>query len=72
MVKSPCIKQCRLQNGKCVGCGRTIDEISNWKSLTDDQKIEISNRLKVDTYWPDICFPPINLLVLHSARWNDF
>jgi predicted Fe-S protein YdhL (DUF1289 family) len=26
--KSPCIKQCRLdENNVCVGCGRTIDEI---------------------------------------------
>lgn len=71
MVESPCIRKCELKKSKCIGCGRTLDEIANWKQFTDDQKIEIINRLKVDTYWPDLCFPPINLFVLYAARWND-
>jgi predicted Fe-S protein YdhL (DUF1289 family) len=29
--KSPCIKQCRLNENKvCVGCGRSIDEIKQY------------------------------------------
>lgn len=72
MVKSPCVAKCELRNGKCVGCGRTIDEISNWKSFTEEEKLSVMDRLKFRICWPDIHFPPINLLVLHSAKWNDF
>jgi predicted Fe-S protein YdhL (DUF1289 family) len=72
MIESPCIKKCELRNNRCIACGRTIEEISNWKTFTDDQKVSVLARIRADTYWPDICFPPINLLVLHSAKWNNF
>lgn len=26
--KSPCTKVCKLEDGKCIGCGRTPDEIA--------------------------------------------
>lgn len=38
MIKSPCIKICKLENGHCVGCFRTIDEITQWKHLTDEER----------------------------------
>ena len=33
-VKSPCISQCKLVNGICTGCGRTLDHIKNWSRYT--------------------------------------
>ncbi len=40
---SPCIKICQThpQTGFCVGCFRTLDEITDWRNLTDDQKLMI-------------------------------
>lgn len=37
---SPCRKICQLsQDGAlCIGCGRTMDEISGWAVMTDDQR----------------------------------
>lgn len=37
MIPSPCINICRMdaESGFCVGCFRTIDEITVW-SRTDD------------------------------------
>lgn len=36
---SPCVRQCALnENRICVGCGRTADEISSWRSMTVAQK----------------------------------
>lgn len=68
-VKSPCIRECKISEGKCAGCGRTLSEISNWRTYSDEQKAAVINRIKVDSVWPDLTFQPINLLVLHSARW---
>ena len=41
-VASPCIKVCVLDaRSVCVGCGRTIDEITQWARLTDEQQLLI-------------------------------
>jgi predicted Fe-S protein YdhL (DUF1289 family) len=39
-VPSPCISVCRIDpaTGWCEGCLRTIDEISCWSALDDDDK----------------------------------
>src|SRR4030095_5766688 len=36
MIETPCIKICTLdaRMGLCLGCGRTIDEIARWTSMT--------------------------------------
>ena len=45
-IKSPCVKICNLENGICIGCGRTQDEIREWVIMTDSQREEIMERLK--------------------------
>jgi predicted Fe-S protein YdhL (DUF1289 family) len=38
-VASPCIKVCVLDaRSVCVGCGRTMDEITQWSRLTEEQQ----------------------------------
>ena len=38
-VESPCVRNCCLnQNDVCLGCGRTIDEITSWTQQSDQQK----------------------------------
>ncbi|MBO3274375.1 DUF1289 domain-containing protein [Pseudomonas schmalbachii] len=32
-MKSPCIKVCKFDEGICLGCGRTREEIKGWKKL---------------------------------------
>jgi predicted Fe-S protein YdhL (DUF1289 family) len=44
-VKSPCIRRCCLINNICTGCGRTIEEIRNWKSLSEEERNKIMERL---------------------------
>lgn len=54
MVGSPCIKICKLNKEKiCIGCFRTIEEISNWKNMTDNEKKNIIENL-VNKYPSDI------------------
>lgn len=43
---SPCIKVCLLdQDNRCRGCGRTIEEIARWSTMTDDERIAINRRV---------------------------
>ena len=50
---SPCIGNCKLDDlDVCLGCKRTIEEISLWPKLNDTQKQRIINRLKSDSQKP--------------------
>ena len=40
-IKSPCVKICSLEDGVCIGCGRTQDEIREWVIMTDNQREKI-------------------------------
>jgi predicted Fe-S protein YdhL (DUF1289 family) len=44
---SPCIKVCVIApaTGLCSGCGRTLDEIARWGSMSDDQRAEVMGSL---------------------------
>ena len=46
-MESPCIKICTYdpESGLCRGCGRTLDEIGGWFSMTDDQRREVMAKL---------------------------
>ena len=50
MTETPCIGICKVDynKGTCIGCGRTISEISNWIKLSELEKKEIMLRLKKD------------------------
>jgi uncharacterized protein len=40
VIESPCILVCSIdmKTGYCFGCGRTRSEISDWLSMTSDQR----------------------------------
>lgn len=42
-IASPCIKICEIDphTQKCIGCGRTLDEIALWPYASDAQKRSI-------------------------------
>ncbi|MGA9005037.1 MAG: DUF1289 domain-containing protein, partial [Pseudolabrys sp.] len=35
MIETPCVKICTLdaRMGLCLGCGRTVDEITRWATM---------------------------------------
>jgi hypothetical protein len=48
-VASPCTNICKLdKKGICVGCFRTIDEIKNWRTFSEQQKIDVWTRLLLE------------------------
>jgi uncharacterized protein len=43
-VASPCVDICRLDaRGLCVGCRRTIEEITEWSRASEARRREILN-----------------------------
>ena len=51
-MESPCVKICKfgeyLSQGLelvCIGCGRTQDEIRDWFTATDTDKLRILERI---------------------------
>jgi len=46
-IDTPCIKVCVLDpvSGLCTGCGRTIDEIGKWASLSASERRRVMDAL---------------------------
>lgn len=51
MIESPCVAVCKIdhESGYCIGCNRTIEEITNWSSFNDIQKKKILMKVKKTT-----------------------
>lgn len=45
-ISTPCIRKCKLINDHCVGCGRTWQQIRDWFSYKEDQRLAIMSDLK--------------------------
>jgi predicted Fe-S protein YdhL (DUF1289 family) len=43
MIETPCVKICTLdaRMGLCLGCGRKIDEIARWTSMTASERAQV-------------------------------
>ena len=47
---TPCVGKCKLdQNGICIGCGRSVQEIAEWINMTDQERQLIMDRLNEHT-----------------------
>lgn len=45
-VESPCIKVCRLDlDDRCYGCGRTLDDIRRWSTMTLEERRAVNQRI---------------------------
>ena len=47
-VASPCVNICQMnpETGYCIGCMRTIDEITDWLEMTNVEKGQVLNQLE--------------------------
>jgi hypothetical protein len=47
-VPSPCVKVCALdaRAGYCVGCLRTIEEVTDWVEMTSEEKRAVLDRIE--------------------------
>ena len=46
-MDTPCIKICTYDagSGLCLGCGRTLEEIGEWLSMTDAERRKVMEEL---------------------------
>ncbi|MEM8914562.1 MAG: DUF1289 domain-containing protein [Pseudomonadota bacterium] len=46
-IPSPCVSLCRIDDGTklCRGCHRTMDEIIQWPTLTNAEKVAVWKEL---------------------------
>lgn len=46
-ISTPCIKVCAVSGltSQCIGCGRTLQEIASWGTLTEEQRRAIMAEL---------------------------
>ena len=45
MTLTPCVSLCKIEDGKCLGCNRTKEQIAKWRSYTDQERYEIMKDL---------------------------
>lgn len=47
MIESPCVNVCTLdsRSGLCLGCGRNIDEISSWSTMSAAERARVMGEL---------------------------
>jgi len=47
-IKSPCIQVCKYdKSGICLGCHRSMEEITQWLFMTDDQKLQVLEKTRL-------------------------
>lgn len=49
-VTSPCTNVCEVEDGICLGCGRTVAEITSWRQLSDAEKEAILEKIEDREY----------------------
>jgi len=41
-ISSPCVNVCALdENDICIGCHRSVEEITRWSGMTDDERRQV-------------------------------
>ncbi len=50
-VASPCISECKLENGICIGCGRSKRDIKNWSKYSNETRYQIVQKIKKKKAW---------------------
>lgn len=52
-IPSPCRRMCTLdeRDSLCIGCGRSLDEIMRWTTMTPAERKAVMQR--VENYSPD-------------------
>jgi len=44
-VSSPCVRICNVEDGVCSACGRTVEQIAAWGSMTEEERKQAMEEL---------------------------
>jgi len=47
VIESPCNRICTLDpaSGRCLGCGRSLDEITRWTRMSEAERAQVIAKL---------------------------
>jgi predicted Fe-S protein YdhL (DUF1289 family) len=46
VIETPCVQICSLnESNVCLGCGRTVEEITYWYGMTNDERSRVMAKL---------------------------
>lgn len=45
MYVTPCVGICKIKDNVCIGCKRTVEQITAWITMTDEERILIMKDL---------------------------
>ena len=65
-MNSPCTKVCKIKEGICTGCHRTLEQIGAWGSMTDKERQEAMRELK----WPVAVVDRVGIMQRLSPNTN--
>ena len=37
---SPCITVCKVEDGVCIACNRTLEDIAQWSQMTTEERLK--------------------------------
>ncbi len=40
-MDSPCVFICKIKDGVCIGCDRTLDEITSWRDMSMAERMAV-------------------------------
>jgi hypothetical protein len=67
-VESPCVNVCKLDAARvCIGCGRSVAEIRDWKASSDGAKRRIVERIRRQGYPRPDAVPAMEQAIPKSA-----
>ena len=52
-IFTPCRSICEIDNGVCIGCGRTTEHLSMWRKYSSEQRENICAELADWEYNPN-------------------
>jgi predicted Fe-S protein YdhL (DUF1289 family) len=63
-MTSPCIKVCQMDpaRGVCIGCCRSLDEISRWGAMSEQEQLQAMQQLperRRRLNIPEVAVPPL-------------
>ena len=50
MMKTPCVKICKLVDSKCIGCGRRSEQTTMWSKYKSAKEKIIKKLKKIQTF----------------------
>ncbi len=67
---TPCINICKLDahTNRCIGCHRTVDQLINWTTYTDEERSEIMRQLECGDFGQTLSAPKPEKLIVKPTQ----